>query len=322
MARSQLDRCVANSNPMSLSDPIPSQRVEFPTLVVAFVIFTGFVSTTLSFDSMPLWIAAPLCGVLLAWYGSLQHETIHGHPSPWASFNTLLGWAPLSLWIPYARYRGTHLEHHANQGHHLTEIPYDPESFYLPRGSVARFGPLRHALHQANCTLLGRVVIGPAIAVLGFWSSDARAILAGDRRRLIIWARHALGAAVVLWWVVAVCHISVGVYAALVVYPSIALTHLRSYVEHYADVDPRRRTRVVESNPLWSLLFLNNNLHIAHHAQPQTPWYRLPRAWRDMRPARGERHLIFSGYRDVLRRYLVRPYITVEHPMSGGRRQS
>ncbi len=295
-------------------------RVEFPTIVVAIAIYAGLVYLTAWFESLPLLVAAPLCGLLLAWYGSLQHETIHGHPTQYRRFNALLACAPLSLWIPYARYRETHLSHHAHHGLHLTELPHDPESFYLPPGALSTFGPLRCLLHRANCTLLGRVVIGPVIAVLTFWAGEARAIGAGDRQRLLIWLKHIVGVAAVLSWIVGVCHVPVGVYLALVVYPSIALTHVRSYAEHRAEVDPSLRTRVVESNPFWSLLFLNNNLHIAHHAYPQLPWYRLPGAWRRMRVSLPDRQLIFAGYREVLRRHLFQPYIPVEHPLAAERR--
>ena len=37
---------------------------------------------------------------------------------------------------------------------------------------------------------------------------------------------------------------------------------------------------VVKTNPLLSLLFLNNNLHFAHHKYPQLAWYRLPEVYR------------------------------------------
>ena len=53
-------------------------------------------------------LSAPLLSVLLTWYGSLQHETIHGHPTPFRRFNGMLGSLPLSLWIPYTVYRETH----------------------------------------------------------------------------------------------------------------------------------------------------------------------------------------------------------------------
>jgi fatty acid desaturase len=290
--------------------------VDYPTLVVAFAIYASFCGLTWFFDKWPPWLAAPLCSIVLAWYGSLQHETIHGHPTPYRRLNTLIACIPLSLWIPYARYRATHLRHHSHQGLHLTEVDYDPESFYLPRGALATVGRLRRVVHEANRTLCGRIILGPVVSVLMFWAREARAIRSGDRHRLFIWMRHLLGVSAVLAWVVVICHVPLSVYLALIVYPSMALTHVRSYAEHSAEVAPGLRTRVVEANPLWSLIFLNNNLHIAHHQHPQLAWYRLPRVWRQMRESVGDSSLVFAGYGQVIRRYLLRPYITAEHPFS------
>jgi fatty acid desaturase len=65
------------------------------------------------------------------------------------------------------------------------------------------------------------------------------------------------------------------------------------------------------------LIFLNNNLHVAHHAQPHVPWHELPRIWRGMRRANARSGRIFPGYGAVAREYLLRPFITAEHPFSG-----
>ena len=81
-------------------------------------------------------------------------------------------------------------------------------------------------------------------------------------------------------WVVGVCHIPVTTYILLMAYPSISLSQLRSFAEHRSHADPKLRTNVVETGRFFSLLFLNNNLHIAHHAKPGMAWYRLPDAWR------------------------------------------
>jgi fatty acid desaturase len=294
--------------------PSARRRVDLPTLSVALTIHVGFILWSISFTLLPLWVAAPIGSLLLAWYGSLQHETIHGHPTSSRRINTLIGAAPLSLWIPYTIYRETHVRHHRHSGRRLTEVGHDPESFYLAPADVAKAGVLRRVLLRANCTLAGRLVLGPAIAIAGFWI-DAVREMRWSRRHRLIWLRHALAVSMVLAWTVGVCHIPVLVYLLLVVYPSAAITNLRSFAEHRANDDSPARTNVVEANRFWSLLFLNNNLHVAHHAHPHVPWYELRPVWQQMRQANPGAGLIFTGgYFEVCRKYLFRPFITPEHP--------
>jgi fatty acid desaturase len=292
--------------------PNIERRLELPTLGVALAVHGGFLLLTLFFRELPILLSAPLGALLLGWYGSLQHETIHGHPTSSRRFNAMLGALPLSLWIPYALYRETHLRHHRHGGRHLTEVGHDPESFYLPAG-LSGAGGVRRWIYAANCTLAGRMIFGPAIAMMRFWAAEFGKLLDGDRRRLRIWSRHALGVALVLGWVVGVCHIPLFVYFALVVYPSVALGHLRSFAEHHGNVDSRLRTRVVEAHPVWALIFMNNNLHIAHHANPKLPWYQLPRAWRQMRGQAQTQGLVFEGgYWEVTQKYLFRRFINLD----------
>jgi fatty acid desaturase len=303
-------------------------RVDWRTFGVAIIILGGFALWSLYFTVLPLWLGAPLGSVLLTWYGSLQHETIHGHPTASKRVNSVIGGMPLSLWVPYVIYRRTHIQHHQHSGRRLTEVGHDPESFYLPPGHLASVGGIRRALLQANCTLAGRILLGPAIAICAFWAEEARK--AGPLRSLVapsdrharldaqhrrIWLRHAIGVAAVLVWIGGVCHIPLLTYLLLVVYPSISLTHLRSFAEHRADDHSQLRTNVVEAHPFWALIFLNNNLHVAHHAHPHVQWYELPRVWREMRQSRICGGRVFRGYGDVARQYLLRPFITAEHPL-------
>ncbi|HWJ36240.1 MAG TPA: fatty acid desaturase [Steroidobacteraceae bacterium] len=299
------------------------RRLEIPTLGVAGVIYGGFLLLTWFFRDLPLVIAAPLGSLLLAWYGSLQHETIHGHPTSSRRFNTMLAAMPLSLWIPYELYRDIHLRHHRHGGRYLTHPTRDTESYYLQPGVFAAAGRIRRVVYSAQCTLAGRLILGPALAILALWSQEIRKLRSGNRRHILIWLRHVLGVMIVLVWTVRICRVPLLTYVGLIVYPGIALTQLRSFVEHRADTDPALRTAVVEANPVWALLFLNNNLHIAHHAEPNLPWYQLPRAWRQMRDSASgslamESGLVFEGgYIEVARRYLFRPVITAEHPTLG-----
>jgi fatty acid desaturase len=291
-------------------------RVDWRTLGLAVIILGGFALWTLYFNALPLWIAVPLGNVVLAWYGSLQHETIHGHPTSSRRVNAMIGGLPFSLWVPYAIYLETHIQHHRHSGRRLTEVGHDPESFYLPPGHLARVGRLRRAMLEANCTLVGRLVLGPAIAIATFWAQEVRKVRVCRRHRRILLG-HCLAAMAVLTWTCGVCRIPLLVYVLLVVYPSISLTHLRSFAEHRADDQSQSRTNVVEAHAFWALIFLNNNLHAAHHMYPRAPWYELPRLWRHMRSSQGMTGRIFKGYKEVARQYLCRPFITAEHPLSG-----
>jgi fatty acid desaturase len=288
-------------------------RVEFITLGVALLIHGGFIALTLSYRSLPGWLVAVLGSLLLTWYGSLQHETIHGHPTPWRRINRLLGALPWTLWIPYGLYRESHLRHHRHEGRYLTDVDRDPESFYWLAATSADGGRLMRAITAFNCTLIGRLLVGPALLLSRFWRRETVKIYGGVGRRRALWIRHAVGLSVVYGWLIGVCHIPLIFYVAFLVYPSMSLGLLRSFVEHRADSDIRRRTRVVEAGPLWSLIFLHNNLHIAHHAQPQISWYQLPRIWSAMRATVCAPDLIVTGgYFEVAKRYFIRSVMSAD----------
>jgi fatty acid desaturase len=231
-----------------------------------------------------------------------------------------LGGVPLSLFIPYPLYRRSHLWHHRFGGRILTDPIVDPESFYLTQGFMAEASAPVRFLCRANTTLLGRLILGPPIATVIFLAGPARSLALGHGREWRIWAAHGAAVATVLLWVVGVCKINVFVYLACFVYPGQALTLLRSFAEHRASADPAHRTAVVEANPLLSLIFLYNNLHVVHHDRPTLPWYALPAAWRQLQadrgdtPARTADMVYAGGYLEVLGRYFLRPVIDVEHP--------
>jgi len=262
-----------------------------------------------------LWIAAPIGSVLIAWHGSLQHETIHGHPTASRRLNALLGWLPLSLWIPYEDYRRLHLLHHRYGGRRLTYPGRDPESFYLAPGAAAGLGVIGRAVYRFRSTLAGRLLIGPAITIPRFWGHKLRTLRGAKPAQWSVILSHVLGVTLVLAWVVGICGVPLWVYVFLIVYPSVSLSQLRSFVEHRYDEEPHRRTAVVEGHPFFALLFLNNNLHIAHHEHPSVPWYELPAKWREMQAAARDSALLFpGGYSQVLWQYGLRSFIPLEHP--------
>jgi fatty acid desaturase len=61
------------------------------------------------------------------------------------------------------------------------------------------------------------------------------------------------------------------------------------------------------------LLFLNNNLHHAHHARPGLAWYRLPGASKETgAEALAESGAgLYRGYWELARRHAFRP---IDHP--------
>src|ERR1700733_10409972 len=74
-----------------------TRPLEIPTFGVAFAVYGGFVLSTWFFRELPILVVAPLLAALLAWYGSLQHETIHGHPTSSRRVNVMLAGLPLAL---------------------------------------------------------------------------------------------------------------------------------------------------------------------------------------------------------------------------------
>jgi fatty acid desaturase len=285
------------------------QRTGAPTWVVAALAYGGWVGLTLFYQALPWCVLLPAAGCIMALYGSLQHETIHGHPTrrPW--LNEALGWAPLWLWLPYPIYRDEHRTHHDDEI--LTDPVADPESKYAAPADWPRLGRLRRAALTFNTTLLGRLTLGSALAISDFLRREARAVIAGEAGRRRLWALHALALVPVIAWLW-LCAIPLWAYIVFYVYPGLSLTLLRSFAEHIASADPQSRTVTVETGPLFSLLFLNNNLHALHHAHPQLPWYALPRLAQEFaRPT-----LSYTGYGEIAWRFLLRPIHVPVHPLA------
>lgn len=288
--------------------------VEWPTLALAAAIYGGWLALTWWHAAIPLWLLIPAATWIVAWHGSLQHEIIHGHPTRSRALNTTLGLPPLALWIPYERYRATHLTHH--QDERLTDPLDDPESRYLTAADWQALGPLGRALVRAQSTLAGRLLIGPAWAISTFWWSEGKAILSGDRRLARVWAWHLVHVAPLIAWIVLVCEMPLWLYLAAFVYAGTSLSLIRSFAEHRALPEVPRRTAIVERAPVLGLLFLYNNLHVVHHRWPTIPWYRLPRLYRRHRDAilAASGGPVYASYLEVLRRFLVRPHDASVHP--------
>ena len=295
---------------------VAGQRIEWPTVFLAVALYGSFGLLTWWHAALPWWLVLPLGGYLVCLHGSLQHEAVHGHPTPWPLVNEALVFPSLWLWMPYRVYRESHLVHHRNET--LTDPREDPESYYVTPRVWAAMGPLRRAFLTANNCLLGRLIFGPLVAVWRHWSNEISRLRRGDRRHLPAWGLHFAGCALTLTWVMGVCGIPLGEYLLLYAYPGLSLTLVRSFLEHRARPEAEERSVLVEAGPVMSLLFLNNNLHALHHAHPGVSWYRLPALYRARRDEllAGNGGYRFDDYLDVARRYLLRPKEPVLHPYS------
>lgn len=97
-------------------------RSELPTWLLILTIYAGWFTTLTFWQTLGLLPATLLLIWFTAWYMSLQHELIHGHPTRFAWLNQLFGTLPLAVWYPYGLYRDSHLAHHRHDSLTIPEI--------------------------------------------------------------------------------------------------------------------------------------------------------------------------------------------------------
>ena len=295
-----------------------SGGVEWATLVLFVGFYAAWLAVILGHRSIPWPAMIAALALLGGFYMSLQHEALHGHPTRWRGVNTALAIAPLSFWLPYLGYRSSHMVHHHTD---LTDPEIDPESFYLRPDDWASAGVVERAYVLVTRTMLGRLTLG-AVHSIGRYVWHEMPVVRADRQVARRWAVHLPAGVLLGWWLFAVVDVPVWEYLLGFVVMGQSLTLLRSFVEHCA-VPEGTRSAVVKAGPLMSLLFLNNNLHHTHHAEPSTPWYQLPALHRalgsDDVAAEGA-GLYRRGYVEVARRNLLRPFCQPDHPLSPGAR--
>ena len=256
-----------------------------------------------------------MLAVVLAQHSSLQHEAIHGHPTRHPRLNEALVYPALGLLIPYRRFRDMHLAHHYDPL--LTDPHDDPESNYLDPAVWARLRRPVRALLAVNNTLLGRMVIGPVIGMVVLWRDD----LARDPGRRPRGAgcldapsrRDRAGGRVA----------GAGRVDAVVAVPrGAAGWRCRSCGSGPSSSirrtsGPAARSVIIEDRGPLSILFLNNNYHAVHHANPRLPWYRLPEDYARRREEWLARNggYVYRSYGEVMMRHLLRRKDPVAHPI-------
>jgi fatty acid desaturase len=290
-----------------------ASAIEWPTLALllaCYAVWAGAVFWLAAF-SLPLAILTAL--VAIAQHSSLTHECVHGHPFRDARLNEAVTFAPLSLFVPWRRFRDLHLAHH--QDAVLTDPYDDPESNYLDPEVWQRLPRWAQTLLRLNNTLAGRMLLGPAIGLVAFLRDDWRLIRAGDCDVRLSWVLHLVGLVPVLA-LVAASPMPFWAYLAAA-YGAFSVLKIRTFLEHQAHEHAGGRSVLIADRGPLALLFLNNNLHVIHHMHPKTPWYRLPRLFRadpDRYLARNHGYY-YRSYAEVFRRHFLRAKDPVPHPL-------
>jgi fatty acid desaturase len=289
--------------------------IEWPTVLLILAGYGGWLALTHAYGTWPTWLVVPGVAVLLTFHSSLQHEILHGHPTRSAAVNRLFGILPLSLWIPYDRFRALHLAHHVND--RLTDPIDDPETNYVTPDAWEKRSSFSRWIFQLQLTLAGRMLIGSWWRMGWFLGSEARAFARNDPGVRAAWITHVILCAPVVYWVTAVCGIPLWLYVVAMVIPGNAMLLVRSFAEHRARANVNERTATVEGSWLLGPLFLFNNLHSLHHAEPLLPWYRYHSRYRLTRDRLLAENggLVYSTYFDVARRFLFRMHDQPQHPL-------
>lgn len=286
-------------------------RTQWPTWLLIVSIYSGWFGIAQHARVLGLPVTALLLAILGTWYMSLQHELLHGHPTRSALINSLLGFAPLAVWFPYRIYRDSHLRHHDDP--HLTHPSYDPESYFVSEHAWQKAGWAIRALLEFRNTFIGRLLVGPALAIAATMDDALGRIRRGDWRDVPAWVAHCLALAGLTIWLQQVCAIPAWVFIFCVGYGALSLGSVRSFHEHRAANEPAHRTVLNEASWGWRLLFLNNNYHLVHHDLPHVPWFALKGVYETSRQQYIERSggFLVNGYGEWLERYALAP---VTHP--------
>lgn len=289
-----------------------SATIEWPTLAMLAFCYGGWASAGLFLYPIAPALALLMMAVFVALHSSLQHEIMHGHPTRNALVNELLVFLPLGLAYPYRRYKVTHMQHHNDE--RLTDPYDDPESYYRAEGDWQALPRWLKQVLIWNNTLIGRIILGPALGFCGFVWSERRKFLA-DASVRNAWLFHFIGMVPLLLIVHFGFGIPIWLYTIIPAYVGLSIIGVRTYCEHQWFENPDGRTIIVERSIL-SVLFLFNNLHIVHHKLPMVPWYRLPALYAERKSEwqRINGGYVFRSYLDIFRAFAFKSKEPNVHP--------
>jgi fatty acid desaturase len=289
-------------------------RIDGPTWLVAVVLYGAWLLLVWFNARLPWWVIMPVGAYLVAWHFSLQHEAIHSFRGVPAWLRFAVVFAPLGLWFPYPLYRKSHTTHHRDVN--LTVPGVDTESYYVLQADWNRMGGFKRRVLMFNQTMAGRLLIGPLLRLWALLVKESTRVRRGDYSHLPHWGVHVVAVAILFWFVSGVCGFPWWQYCLLVAYPGLSLGLLRAFTEHRAAPDSQERTASVESNAVFGLMYLHNNLHVAHHLKPAMPWYEIPRFYRQNRDTllAANGNFVYPGYVVLARRYFLTAVFSPVHP--------
>jgi fatty acid desaturase len=289
-------------------------RIDGPTWLVAVVLYGAWLLLVWFNARLPWWVIMPVGAYLVAWHFSLQHEAIHSFRGVPAWLRFAVVFAPLGLWFPYPLYRKSHTTHHRDVN--LTVPGVDTESYYVLQADWNRMGGFKRRVLMFNQTMAGRLLIGPLLRLWALLVKESARVRRGDYSHLPHWGVHVVAVAILFWFVSGVCGFPWWQYCLLVAYPGLSLGLLRAFTEHRAAPDSQERTASVESNAVFGLMYLHNNLHVAHHLKPAMPWYEIPRFYRQNRDTllAANGNFVYPGYVVLARRYFLTAVFSPVHP--------
>ncbi|CNG15071.1 fatty acid desaturase [Yersinia kristensenii] len=288
-------------------------RLELPTWILIAIIYTGWFACVIYWQQLGPVLGSTLLILLSAWYMSLQHELIHGHPTRWRRVNQLLGTLPLAVWYPYGLYRDSHIQHHKDED--LTHPEKDPECYYYTAEQWQRFPPLFKTIVRINNTFIGRLILGPVLDIIDTIRSAISAFITGDRPAMAMWLVH-FGLLGLLFHWMAGYGISAIFYILVISYPALSLTKVRSFFEHRAAENSAARSTLNEAAWPWRLLFLNLNYHLVHHDLPALPWYGVRQIYLENRVQYQHRseQFVVNGYTEWLEAFVFTALEIEIHP--------
>lgn len=288
--------------------------IEWPTVMLLLLVHVLFAAIALNATALGPILTAISLSLVLALHSSLQHEVLHGHPFPDQKISELTVFLPLGLFIPYQRFKQTHLQHHFDPN--LTDPYEDPETNFLDPRVWKRMSWLSRLAWRLHNTLLGRMTLGPLMTTGRFLYGDMLAIIRRDRSVIRAWSHHFAGLLVVFLLVSIYTDLTVGPYLAGA-YGALSILRIRTFLEHRAHPRAAARSVVVEDRGLLALLFLNNNFHAVHHAHPRIAWYKLPGTYAARRAdfLRRNHGYRYRSYAEIIALYLIRSKDPVPHPI-------